>query len=64
MDEFGMVPRSPVPAEELLDAACSKMWHDEKGMTAFTFHQPSKIMQQVDVFMRKISRFTFLRTAL
>lgn len=60
MDEFGMVPRSPVPAEELLDAACRKMWHDEKGMTAFTFHHPSKIMQQVDVFIEEDIPFALL----
>jgi hypothetical protein len=53
MDEFGMVPRAPLPAEELLDATRRRMWHDEKGMTAFTFHHPSKIMQQVDIFIEE-----------
>ena len=51
LESLGFKPRAPVPALQFADAAKRKEWIEQKGMTVFSFHNPSKPMLTVDIFV-------------
>ena len=51
LESLGFRPRAPVPALQFADAAKRKEWIEQKGMTVFSFHNPSKPMLTVDIFV-------------
>lgn len=52
LESLGFRPRAPVPAQQFADAAKRKEWIEQKGMTVFSFHNPSRPMLTVDVFVQ------------
>lgn len=59
---LGFEPRVPVPAMQFADAAKRKEWIEQKGMTVFSFHNPSNPMLTVDVFVDHPIPFAALRS--
>lgn len=53
MHELGYKPRLPVGAEDFLDPAKRETWKREKGMEVFSFLDPSRPMNFVDVFIEE-----------
>ena len=53
--------RAPVPAAQFADATKHKEWIEQKGMTVFSFHNPSNPMLTIDVFVQHPIPFTELR---
>ena len=51
MNEIGYKPKMPVKPEDFLDVAKRQLWKKEKGMQVFSFYNPSKPMELVDVFI-------------
>ncbi len=51
MTRLGFTPRAPVPAADLVSADRRREWVAEKGMRAFTFHRPGRILDEVDVLI-------------
>jgi hypothetical protein len=51
MKELGYKPKVPVKAEDLADADQRRQWRTDKGMRVFSFYNPAKPMQLVDVFI-------------
>lgn len=51
MTELGYKPRVPVKAEDLADADMRRQWRTDKGMRVFSFYNPAKPVQLVDVFI-------------
>jgi len=51
MDELGLVPRAPVPADSILDPQKRKMMVDEKNAMVFTFIDNKSPYRQVDIFI-------------
>ena len=51
LESLGFKPRAPVPALQFADAAKRKEWIEQKGMTVFSFHNPSNPMLTVDIFV-------------
>lgn len=51
MDDLGLKPRLPVPAETLLDKEKVRIMIEEKNALVFTFIHPENSIKQVDVFL-------------
>jgi len=51
MTRLGFRPRAPVPAADLASAERRREWIEEKGMRAFTFHRPGRLLDEVDVLI-------------
>ena len=62
LETLGFKPRAPVPAAQFADATKRKEWIEQKGMTVFSFHNPSNPMLTVDVFVHHPIPFTELRS--
>lgn len=63
MQRLGFIPRAPVRAADLASAARRREWIDEKGMPAFTFHRPGKMLDEVDVLIEAPIPFAELEAA-
>jgi len=61
LESLGLKPRVPVPAIEFADAAKRKEWIEQKGMTVFSFYNPSDPLLTVDVFVQHPIPFADLR---
>jgi predicted nucleotidyltransferase len=53
LNELGMVPRVPVPAESLLDPEKRKIMTEEKNALVFTFIDTKNPYRQIDIFIGK-----------
>ena len=62
LESLGFRPRAPVPAVQFADATKRKEWIEQKGMTVFSFHNPSNPMLIVDVFVHHPIPFSELRS--
>lgn len=51
LTRLGFHPRAPVLADELARAERRREWIEDKGMRAFTFHRPTRPMDEVDVII-------------
>lgn len=51
MTRLGFCPRAPVPAADLASAERRREWIEAKGMRAFTFHRPGRLLDEVDVII-------------
>ena len=51
MTSVGFKPRLPIKPDALLDADERKKWSKEKNMIVFTFYNPLKAYETVDVFI-------------
>jgi hypothetical protein len=49
MTRLGFRPRAPVAAADLASAERRREWIAEKGMRAFTFQRPGRLLDEVDV---------------
>lgn len=47
--EAGLVPRLPVPAEQFADEQVRRMWVEERNLVAFTLHDPTDALREVDL---------------
>ena len=45
----GLVPRLPVAAEQFADPAVRRAWVEERNLVAFTLHDPSDALREVDL---------------
>jgi len=45
----GLVPRLPVPAEQFADEQVRRMWVEERNLVAFTLHDPTDALREVDL---------------
>lgn len=52
LEEVGLAPRAPVPAESFGDAATRERWIREKGMEVFSMWDPADPLRVVDLFVR------------
>ncbi len=62
LESLGFKPRVPVPAQQFADAKKRTEWIEQKGMTVFSFHNPSNPMLTVDVFVHHPIPFADLRS--
>lgn len=62
LESLGFKPRVPVPAQQFADAEKRTEWIEQKGMTVFSFHNPSNPMLTVDVFVNHPIPFADLRS--
>lgn len=46
---LGYRPRAPVDPNGLVDPSVRRVWHDEKGMQAFSFWNPDRPLDAVDI---------------
>ncbi len=51
MHDLGYKPKIPVPPEEFKDPMKRREWKDEKNMVVFSFFNPQKPFQVIDVFI-------------
>lgn len=51
MTRLGFHPRAPVPSADLASAERRREWIEEKGMRAFTFQRPGRLLDEVDVII-------------
>lgn len=51
LESLGYKPRVPVPAAQFADAAKRQEWIEQKGMTVFSFFNPSNSMLTIDLFV-------------
>jgi hypothetical protein len=51
MNELGYRPKQPVSADDLCSPEMRKRWADEKNMLVFSFYDPAKPMNLVDIFI-------------
>lgn len=60
MQNIGMVPRVPVPAETLLNPDMRKIMVEEKNAIVFTFIDRKNPYRQVDIFIQNENLYTEL----
>ena len=53
MNDIGMVPRAPVPAESLCDPEMRRIMTEEKNALVFTFIDSNNPYRQIDIFLGK-----------
>lgn len=51
LESLGFKPRVPVPAAQFADSAKRQEWIEQKGMTVFSFFNPSNPMLTIDLFV-------------
>jgi len=51
MQDLGYKPKAPVSLEELKDPVKRRKWRDEKNMVVFSFFDPQKPFQIIDIFI-------------
>lgn len=54
-------PVVPVPAETLADRETLDRWHREKGMLAFSLHEPDAMGTAIDVLVRPVVPYSELK---
>jgi hypothetical protein len=57
MKKLGFIPRVPVNPEDLADEKIREKWWSEKKMDVFTFWNPKKSFEEVDVFIKNPINF-------
>lgn len=57
MKALGYLPKAPVQAEELADAARRASWRAEKGMLVFSWHHPKRPEELIDTFTEETIPF-------
>jgi len=62
MKRLGFRPKAPVKPEDLLDPACRQEWMENKNMSAFSFHNPSRAIMLVDILLRVPIDYAKLKT--
>ena len=50
LQELGLRPRLPVPAEEFADPSTRRAWVQERNLTVFSLHDPGDPRREVDLF--------------
>lgn len=63
LSEMGFRPRLPVKAEEFCDSQNLEKWNKEKKMEAFTFWNPKKYYEEVDILIHNPIDFEALDKA-
>lgn len=51
LESLGYKPKVPVKALDLVDPKNREKWKREKGMTVFSFYQPKKPFEIIDIFV-------------
>lgn len=51
MNRLGYRPRAPVESAALCDPDQRRVWIEEKGMRAFTFHLPGQPLSDIDILI-------------
>jgi len=64
MNELGYKPRVPVSVEDFTDPIKRKQWIEEKGMKVFTFYNPKRQINQVDVFINEPIKFDIIENGI
>ena len=57
LESLGFRPRAPVPAIQLADPQRRQKWIREKGMRAFSFHDPRSGYREVDILIDHVLDF-------
>jgi hypothetical protein len=57
MKKLGFIPRAPVNPEDLVNEKTRKKWWRKKKMEVFTFWNPKKSLEEVDVFIKNPIEF-------
>ncbi|MBD3262075.1 MAG: hypothetical protein GF334_10500 [Candidatus Altiarchaeales archaeon] len=50
MDKLGYRPKAPVDSKEFIDSTKRSEWKNKKNMRVFSFHNPKKQFELIDVF--------------
>ncbi len=53
MKKLGFRPRVPVAMEDLLIPESRQQWYEEKNMIAFTFYNPVRPIEEIDIFVHE-----------
>ncbi|MGH7322892.1 MAG: nucleotidyl transferase AbiEii/AbiGii toxin family protein, partial [Candidatus Rokuibacteriota bacterium] len=61
MTRLGFRPRAPIPAADLATPERRREWIEEKGMRAFTFQRPGRLLDEVDIIIDAPLTFAELR---
>ena len=59
----GLVPRLPVAAEQFADPDVRRSWVEERNLLAFTMHDPSDALREVDLLATTPLPFSTLLTS-
>jgi predicted nucleotidyltransferase len=59
----GLVPRLPVPPEQFADPDIRRSWVEQRNLVAFTLHDPSDALREVDLLAVTPLPFATLRTS-
>lgn len=62
LESLGFKPRVPVPAVQFADSVKRQEWIEQKGMTVFSFFNPSNPMLSIDLFVHHPIPFTDLHS--
>jgi hypothetical protein len=57
LDQLGLVPRAPIPADTILDATRVQKLIEEKNALVFTFWNPAEPYRQIDMFLTRENSF-------
>jgi hypothetical protein len=57
LDQLRLVPRAPIPADTILDAARVEELIQEKNALVFTFWNPQEPYRQIDMFLTRENSF-------
>lgn len=57
LDQLRLVPRAPIPADTILDAARVEDLIQEKNALVFTFWNPEEPYRQIDMFLTRENSF-------
>ena len=57
LDQLRLVPRAPIPADTILDAARVEELVREKNALVFTFWNPQEPYRQIDMFLTRENSF-------
>ena len=57
LDQLRLVPRAPIPADTILDAARVQKLIEEKNALVFTFWNPAEPYRQIDMFLTRENSF-------
>lgn len=57
----GLVPRLPVPPEQFADPGVRRTWVEQRNLIAFTLHDPTDALREVDLLASSPVPFATLR---